>query len=45
MTLKGIGLNIGSVIVKGESEIFCDGSSIEISEILSRKILVRVGGQ
>jgi DtxR family Mn-dependent transcriptional regulator len=43
-TLQSLGISIGSVILKSESETFCDGNRVEISDLISRKILVRVGG-
>tara|TARA_B100001123_G_scaffold111814_1_gene130158 strand:+ start:463 stop:1116 length:654 start_codon:yes stop_codon:yes gene_type:complete len=41
-TLEGLGISIGSVIRKNESETLCDGKRIEMSKSISGKILARV---
>ena len=41
-TLEGLGVTIGSVMVISESGILCNGSPIELSESISKKILARV---
>lgn len=43
-TLEGLGISIGSVVITSESGISCNGSPIELSESISRKILARVRG-
>ena len=43
-TLESFGITIGSVIITSESGISCNGSPVEMSESISKKILARVRG-